>query len=62
MLVVYDAKKDCAFWLYLRSYLDDHPHLLESEQNTVTVRIPMTNKVTLRAVDQWRELSLANVR
>jgi hypothetical protein len=61
-LVVYDAKKDRAFWLYLRAYVDDHPRILESERRTVAVRIPIGNKVTLRAIDQWRDLSLANAR
>jgi len=62
VLVVYDAKEDRAFWLHLRAYIDDHPRLVESEQSTVTVRIPMGNRVTLRAVDRWRELSLATAR
>jgi hypothetical protein len=62
VLVVYDAKNDRAYWLYLRAYVDKHPRLLESDQSTVTVRIPMRNKVTLRAVDNWRELSLATAR
>ncbi len=62
VLVVYDANKDRAFWLHLRPYVDDHPGLLESDQYTITMRIPITNKATLRAVDQWRELSLGNAR
>ena len=62
VLVVYDANKDRAFWLHLRSYVDDHPGLIASGQNTVTMRIPITNKATLRAVDQWRDLSLDNAR
>lgn len=62
VLVVYDANKDRAFWLHLRTYVDDHPGLLESDQNTITMRISIPNKATLRAVDQWRELSLGNAR
>ena len=62
VLVVYDAKTEGAFWLHLRSYVDGHPRILASGQNTVTVRIPITNKVTLRAVDRWRDLSLSSAR
>jgi len=62
VLVVYDAEKGRAFWLQLRGYIDDHPGLLELDQETITMRVPITNKVTLRAVDQWRQLSLDNAR
>lgn len=62
VLVVYDAEKGRAFWLHLRGYIDDHPGLLELDQETLTMRVPITNKVTLRAVDQWRQLSLDNAR
>lgn len=38
VLVVYDAEKGRGFWLHLRGYIDDHPGLLESDQETITMR------------------------
>ena len=59
ILVVYDASKHRAFWIDIQAYLDDRG--IEDAQS-LTVRIPMRNKVTVAAVDRFREMSLARNR
>ncbi len=58
VLVVYDAPKHRAFWLDVQKYVEDNAIDIESEQATLTVRIPSTNKLDLKAIDRFRQLSL----
>jgi hypothetical protein len=55
MLIVYDARKDVAYWLYVQSYfrrLKDF-NLFAAGQ-TVTVHIPVGNLVTTSAMRRFR--------
>jgi len=65
ILVLYDAVGDRAFWLDVQAYCDEvnitKPHRLTLDQETVTIRIPVKNKLTLRAVDYFRSLSLSRM-
>ena len=65
ILVLYDAVGDRAFWLDVQAYCDEvnrtESHRLTLDQETVTVRIPVKNKLTLRAVDYFRRLSLSRM-
>ena len=65
ILVLYDAARDRAFWLDVQAYCDEvnktEPHRLTLDQETVTTRIPVKNKLTLRAVDYFRSLSLSRM-
>ncbi|MFW6170629.1 MAG: DUF4365 domain-containing protein [Planctomycetota bacterium] len=65
ILVVYDAVGDRAFWLDVQAYCDEvnrtEPRRLTLDQETVTIRIPVKNKLTLRAVDYFRNLSLSRM-
>ncbi len=65
ILVLYDAARDRAFWLDVQAYCDEvnktQSHRLTLDQETVTVRIPVKNKLTLRAVDYLRGLSLSRM-
>jgi hypothetical protein len=62
ILVLYDAQKHRAFWLDVQHYLDAHMDELgqavENEAATVTVRIPVKNKLNVLAIDRFRRLVL----
>ena len=58
IIIVYDAERSHAFWLHVQDYVDTTPGLLESDSNTIALRIPTRNKLNLRSVDYFRKLSL----
>jgi Domain of unknown function (DUF4365) len=54
ILVVYDAKKDTAYWLYVQSYFGRQKSFnLFRAGKTVTVRVPRANVVSPAAVRQF---------
>jgi hypothetical protein len=59
ILVLYEVKKHRAFWIDIQAYLDDQR--IEDSQ-TLSIRIPTRNKLTLNAVDRFRTMSLARKR
>jgi hypothetical protein len=59
ILVLYDAEKHRAFWIDIHSYLEAHPPRADTE--TLTIRIPVTNRLTLSAIDGFRKMSLARM-
>jgi hypothetical protein len=61
VLVVYDAPRHRAFWVEIQSYLDEKPLALpdSGEAETITIRIPTKNKLTVSAIDRFRKMSLA---
>jgi hypothetical protein len=59
ILVVYDAAKHRAFWIDIQDYINKHP---PTDTQSLTVRIPAQNKVTVRAIDRFRKMSLARIR
>jgi hypothetical protein len=59
ILVVYDAPKHRAFWLDIQSYLEIHPPV---GTESLTVRIPAQNKINVRAIDRFRQMSLARIQ
>lgn len=57
ILVVYDAKNDRAYWLYVQRYANGKGIDADDvASETVQVRIPLANRVSDRAVRQFREL------
>lgn len=56
ILVVYDASKHNAFWLDIQQYVESQSLPVE-DRDTTTVHIPVTNKLTLRAIDRFRDLN-----
>ena len=60
ILVLYDARKHRAYWLDIQAYVDDHAdevgRAVENESASITVRIPITNKLTVTAIDRLRKL------
>ena len=62
VLVQYDAVKERAFWFHLQHYVDSQPRLLAPQRKSATLRIPMSNALTIRAVDRFRQISLYDVQ
>ena len=58
VIVVYQREKHRGFWLHIQEYLDRNPGVMESDASTATLRIPIHNKLDVRAIDRFRELSL----
>lgn len=61
ILVVYDADRNRAFWLHVQQYIDRRPTIMDLDQGSVTMRIPIRHKVNLPAIDRFRKLSLDSV-
>lgn len=59
VLVVYDAPRDRAFWLHIQEYVERSP--IDDSREKVTLRIPSSQKVNVRAIDRFRRLSLENI-
>lgn len=56
VLVLYDAKKHRAFWVDVQESIQGRE--FEEVQDEAIIRIPTLNKLTLRAVDRFRQMSL----
>jgi hypothetical protein len=54
ILIVYDAKRDQAYWLYVQSYFQEQPSFnLFAVKETVTVQIPKANVLNPAAVRRF---------
>jgi hypothetical protein len=61
ILVLYDGRKDQAFWLYVQQYLDEKSVSAEDlarEQDWVTLRLSMKNRLDRNAVEAFRQFRL----
>lgn len=56
ILVFYDAQRHCAYWVDIQSYVDRREI---DDQETLVVHIPRRNTLTVKAIDRFREESLA---
>ena len=61
VLVLYDAARNIGLWLHIQEFVEKHPQIMESNADTVTLRIPLSNKLTLTTIDRLRRLSLQTV-
>ena len=59
VLILYDAAKDRAFWLYVQSHFagDVGRRALAQAGSTITVRIPMTHRVGPAAIRTFEKFS-----
>jgi len=62
VLALYDAQRQRGFWIPIRQHVDELQIQIDPEQATVELRIPWSNKITLRTIDQLREMSLTRDR
>ncbi len=58
ILVVFDAQAERAFWLHVQDYVKRHPDSVNSERKSVSVRIPVSNRLTVESVAAFRKMSL----
>lgn len=59
---MFDAKAKDAFWLHVQEYVDLHPDIVESDQRSVNVHIPLSNKLSVESIDIFHKLSLQIVK
>jgi hypothetical protein len=65
ILVIFDAQNDRAYWLNVQNYADSiKPKDVdgvdnEKERATITVHIPTTNRLNVRAIQKLREFKEA---
>jgi hypothetical protein len=55
MLVLYDAQADRAFWVDLQQYAHDPGIDTDEVGETVTIRVPAANLLTVEVVRRWRD-------
>ncbi len=59
VLVLYDATRHRGYWLDVQQYVDEKMAIDEDPiSDTVTLRIPVGNALTVRTIDRFREMSL----
>lgn len=60
ILVVYDARHTRAYWLDVQAYVEEND--IVPRGTTVTLSVPVRNKLTVNAVDHFRQMSLARMK
>jgi hypothetical protein len=55
VLVLYSAKSDEAYWINVQQYFSQPRYGAQGFSQKITVRIPMTNVLCIRAVQEMRE-------
>lgn len=61
ILVVFDAKSEKAYWLHIQEYVNRNPDQVDAEKETVNIHIPVSNKLTVRSIEVFRNKSLQTV-
>jgi len=61
VIIAYEAEKHRAFWLHIQDYMDRNPGLMDTDADSLILRIPIRNKLNLYAIDYFRKLSLERV-
>lgn len=61
VLMLYEATRSIGLWLHIQNYVDKNPQIMDSGADSVTLRIPSSNKLTLNTIDRFRRLSLQTV-
>lgn len=56
ILVLYDAPKHRAIWIDVQAYIEACGI---DDRETLTIKIPVKNKLTVKSIDRFRALSLA---
>ena len=62
IVVLFDAQHENGFWVQVRKHIDDSKLEINPEQETMDLRIPWKNKVTVKTIDRFRELSLNRLK
>jgi hypothetical protein len=56
ILIIYNAKVDVAYWLYVQAYFESLQHVdLDKERGRLTIRIPRENVISAASFEQFAE-------
>lgn len=58
ILVVFDAMTESAYWLHIQEYVKRRPECVASDRDSISVHIPVSNILTVAAVEAFRNMSL----
>ena len=58
ILVLYDAKKEAGYWIGIDDILKQSPDL---DQQSETIRIPVSSELTSSSIEYFRQMSLAEI-
>ena len=66
ILVLYDARQDIAYWVYIQAYFERLPDFsLAQAGSTITIRLPVANRIepaSLRRFAKYRDALLDQVK
>ena len=62
VVVLYDAQRHRGFWVAMRHFVEQRRLEIEPEQQTIELQIPWSNRLTVRAIDRFREMSLQRIK
>jgi hypothetical protein len=62
VLVLYDAARHRGYWVDIRRHIDEVLTGLDPDQKTTTIRIPRSNTISVKSIDQFRAMSLARMQ
>ncbi len=65
ILAVYDGQEDKAYWIHVQEYLDEKNVAgddFTADQDRVTVRIPIKNRLDMAAVDLFRQFRIQQMK
>jgi len=55
ILVLFDAQRECAYWVYLQALMNPQLNTLMMQQQTFTINFQTTNIVNQHAVKTWQD-------
>ena len=58
IVLLYDAESECGYWVRVRQHVDDIKLEINPDQETIDLRIPWSNRLTVKTIDRFRQLSL----
>jgi hypothetical protein len=61
ILVMFDAQQNRAYWLNVQEYMTENPDRIDFDTKRVNVHIPVSNELTVEAIDLFRSQSLARI-
>jgi len=58
ILLIHDASENCSYWLDVQDYIEKNPDRLDPDKKSVSVHVPIANKLNITAIDLFRSKSL----
>jgi hypothetical protein len=54
-IILYDASRKVAFWLYVQAYYEKHKHEINLKQKTITLRFATSDILTENTIRKFRD-------